>query len=81
VQPIHVPAEAGGARQGARLRPVPHQQGGEALALHLIDDLRAVTQHYLFAVGLVTLLVVLFLPDGLGGAVHRVFGGAAKETS
>ncbi len=46
-----------------------------------VEYLRAVTRHYLFAVGLVTLLVVLFLPEGLGGAVNRVLGGAARETA
>jgi branched-chain amino acid transport system permease protein len=46
-----------------------------------VDYLRAVTRHYVFAVGLVTLLVVLFLPEGVGGAVSRVLGGARRETA
>lgn len=46
-----------------------------------IEYLRALTRHYVFAVGLVTLLVVLFLPQGLGGLVDRTLGEPAKERS
>jgi branched-chain amino acid transport system permease protein len=46
-----------------------------------IDYLRGLTHQYLFAVGAVTLLVVLFLPEGLGGLIGRLFGSPAKETA
>ena len=36
-----------------------------------VEYLRSVTHHYLFAVGLVTLLVVLFLPGGLATVLRR----------
>jgi branched-chain amino acid transport system permease protein len=39
-----------------------------------IDYLRSLTHHYLFAVGAITLLVVLVLPEGLGGLVGRWAG-------
>lgn len=35
------------------------------------EYLRSVTDQYVFAVGAVTLLVVIFLPDGLGGLLAR----------
>ncbi len=44
-----------------------------------IDYLRSVTHQYIFAVGMLTLLVVLFLPQGLGGLIDRVIGGSATE--
>jgi hypothetical protein len=37
-----------------------------------IDYLRALTHQYLIAVGAVTLLVVLVLPDGLGSLLGRL---------
>jgi len=46
-----------------------------------VEYLRSLTHHYVFAVGLVTLLVVLYLPEGLGGLVDRMLGGAAKQTT
>ncbi len=45
-----------------------------------IEYLRGLTRHYVFAVGAVTLLVVLFLPEGLGTLVNRALGEPAKET-
>lgn len=36
-----------------------------------VDALRSFTNQYLFAVGAATLLVVLFLPEGLGGLIDR----------
>jgi branched-chain amino acid transport system permease protein len=44
-----------------------------------IDYLRSLTNQYLFVVGAVTLLVVIFLPDGLGGAADRLLGRVARE--
>lgn len=45
-----------------------------------VEYLRSVTHQYLFAVGAVTLLVVIFLPQGLAGLIGRL-GGASVETS
>jgi hypothetical protein len=44
-----------------------------------IEYLRSFTHQYLFAVGLVTLAVVLFLPQGLGGLVDRALGRGLAE--
>ncbi len=44
-----------------------------------IEYLRSVTSQYLFVVGAVTLLVVIFLPEGLGGIMDRLLGRAVKE--
>jgi branched-chain amino acid transport system permease protein len=46
-----------------------------------VEYLRALTHQYLFAVGAVTLLVVLFLPEGLGGLIGRMLGAPEKETA
>jgi len=45
-----------------------------------IEYLRSLTSQYLFVVGAVTLLVVIFLPEGLGGVIGRLLDRAAKET-
>lgn len=42
-----------------------------------VDYLRSVTHQYLFAVGAVTLLVVLVAPDGVGGLIDRLLGRPA----
>jgi branched-chain amino acid transport system permease protein len=44
-----------------------------------VDYLRSVTHQYLFAVGAITLLVALVLPEGLGGLVDRALGRSAPE--
>lgn len=44
-----------------------------------IEYLRSLTSQYLFVVGAVTLLVVIFLPEGLGGVMDRLLGRAVKE--
>lgn len=44
-----------------------------------VDYLRSVTHQYLIAVGAITLLVVLVLPDGLGGLVDRLLKRPARE--
>ena len=46
-----------------------------------VEYLRGVTNQYLFAVGAVTLLIVLFVPQGLGHLVDRALSGRAKETA
>jgi ABC-type branched-subunit amino acid transport system permease subunit len=46
-----------------------------------IEYLRSVTHQYVFAVGLITLAVVLFLPQGLGGLIDRLLGVHAKEAA
>jgi branched-chain amino acid transport system permease protein len=46
-----------------------------------IDYLRSFTHQYLFAVGALTLVVVLALPDGLGGLVDRRAGRRPREAS
>ncbi len=49
---------------------------GPALAAALmslgVEYLRSLTHQYLFAVGLVTVLVVLYLPQGLGGLLQQL---------
>jgi branched-chain amino acid transport system permease protein len=44
-----------------------------------VEYLRSLTSQYLFVVGGVTLLVVIFLPDGLGGVMDRLLGRAVGE--
>lgn len=44
-----------------------------------VDYLRAVTHQYLFVVGALTLIVVLVLPDGLGGLIARLLARPARE--
>jgi branched-chain amino acid transport system permease protein len=43
-----------------------------------IEYLRAVTHQYVFAIGAITLLVVLFLPQGLGGLIERLLGRSVE---
>ena len=44
-----------------------------------VEYLRSVTHQYLIAVGAVTLLVALALPEGLGGLVERLLKRPARE--
>lgn len=46
-----------------------------------VEYLRSLTHHYVFVVGLVTLLVVLFIPRGLGGLVDRALGTPAEDAA